>query len=897
MDNKYLSIHRNDENIFSIVNNRFHECLEIALPRFQINYTTEKKDYGEKIIDCYGIIGIVDLINASYLITITEVEVVFILFKREIYKIKNVEFILLEADSTLGEGVNDYFKQKPTSEEMEENKNICNNLRNIFINDFYFSNKYDLANSFSSHNQIIISKSNESSNAVIDYDHIFEGNRNFLANWKFINKLIMPKEKNPTRVFVSNCIYGDIECLSYDKKGENDAIEKIHLIIISRRNLMNFGLYNYKKGMSKTGYNSNLVETEIIMIYNNSEIYSNVFISSYMPIFFRNKPSYDQNNINKAFTKYFQGLIGEYNILVLLGLNALENDKKYFQTFKNFVIANKVYLEKKLKYFCINANKKTVKDVFKESKENGSNILEILGFAHNNSSLKTKNDFTQVGIMYLFGLNQDVMHLNEFFLTNKIISSIYKKISNCKITPSKDQQFVEALRIIFQRRKVHLMSQYMPQMDISYIQKQQRMLEIIFGKNIKDLKRDFNDFREDFSLQENIKIFIGSWNTASTNLFKHTNLNLDSWLLVNQEVIPNIYVVGLQEVVELNAGNIVLNLEDREKILLEWAKKIENSLKKIGNYKRLIAMNLVGINLYFYALEKDVDNITNLTKKYVKTGFGGAGNKGSCCINFNYYSTTISIACSHLAAGEKKNKQRLKEISDVLTQKISSFMKADALNILIDDNEIQEKTSSETFDINTDLYENVSYEFKQSDIWFLFGDLNFRIDMDYEEFSKFIKDGQNWEKLTEYDQFNKNQKASIEFTEIIGEDSITHPPSYKFMIGSDMYDYDSKEKNDEEGNVNLSGKKRNPSWCDRIFYKKNSFMLKDEKKVLQSMGFYNCIFDDNFQTSDHRPIFNIFDVVVFKDDEEKKRKMEKEVALNNKLNIKSTYFRNKIFSN
>ena len=499
--------------------------------------------------------------------------------------------------------------------------------------------------------------------------------------------------------------------------------------------------------------------------------------------------------------------------------------------------------------------------------------------------------------MYLFGLNQDVMHLNEFLLTNKIISSIYKKISNCKITPSKDQQFVEALRIIFQRRKLHLMSQYMPQMDISYIQKQQRMLEIIFGKNIKDLKRDFNDFREDFSLQENIKIFIGSWNTASTNLFKHTNLNLDSWLLVNQEVIPNIYVVGLQEVVELNAGNIVLNLKDREKILLEWAKKIENSLKKIGNYKRLIAMNLVGINLYFYALEKDVDNITNLTKKYVKTGFGGAGNKGSCCINFNYYSTTISIACSHLAAGEKKNKQRLKEISDVLTQKISSFKKADALNILIDDNEIQEKTSSETFDINTDLYENVSYEFKQSDIWFLFGDLNFRIDMDYEEFSKFIKDGQNWEKLTEFDQFNKNQKASIEFTEIIGEDSITHPPSYKFMIGSDMYDYDSKEKNDEEGNVNLSGKKRNPSWCDRIFYKKNSFMLKDEKKVLQSMGFYNCIFDDNFQTSDHRPIFNIFDVVVFKDDEEKKRKMEKEVALNNKLNIKSTYFRNKIFSN
>ena len=179
----------------------------------------------------------------------------------------------------------------------------------------------------------------------------------------------------------------------------------------------------------------------------------------------------------------------------------------------------------------------------------------------------------------------------------------------------------------------------------------------------------------------------------------------------------------------------------------------------------------------------------------------------------------------------------------------------------------------------------------------LFGDLNFRIDMDYEEFSEFIKDGQNWKKLLEYDQFNKNQRASIEFTEIIGEDPIIHPPSYKYIIGSDLYDYDSKDKNEEEGNnANLSGKKRNPSWCDRIFYKKNSFITKDERKAIQSLGYYNCVFDENFQSSDHRPIFNIFDVIVFKDDEEKKKRVEKEVNFNNKLNIKSTYFQKKLFA-
>ena len=101
--------------------------------------------------------------------------------------------------------------------------------------------------------------------------------------------------------------------------------------------------------------------------------------------------------------------------------------------------------------------------------------------------------------------------------------------------------------------------------------------------------------------------------------------------------------------------------------------------------------------------------------------------------------------------------------------------------------------------------ENI-YTFKESDIWIFFGDLNFRIDMDYEEFSEFIKNGQNWTKLLEYDQFNKNQKASIEFTKIIKEDPKIPPPTYKYILLSDSIDYDSKDKNEEESiNANLSG--------------------------------------------------------------------------------------------
>ena len=893
-------------NTYTIASNRYREYLEIEIPAFDLKYNNDNKSYGQKIIDCYGIIGIIDLINASYLVCIKDAELSFVLFKREIYKIKSVEFIPLTLDDQSAEDIHYIFDQGPTKEEEEVNKYVLKELKKTFSNDFYFSNKYDLANSLASHNQIEIFKKSESSNVVIDYDQILDGNRNFLANWKFINKLVIPNAKNNTRVFVSNCIYGNIESFNYDIKGENNTTEKLQIIVISRRNLLNYNLANYKRGLSKNGLNSNLIETEVIINYNNTDVYSHVFVSSYLPIFIKNKPSYTESVTNKAFNKYFQTLIKEYNLLLAIGLEDEENNKKYFDAFKDFLRKNNSEMEKNIRYLCIDSPEKTIKNILKELKQKGTNIFEILSFSHDNNLLNYKNDFEQVGTIYLLGMDERKIFNNENYLIQKVISNIYKTISKSNIKLLKNENFFAELTKILEKRTKELFVQYRPDMDIESIEKKQRMLDILFGKIEKDLKQDFIYLREEFSIKEKIKLFIGSWNAGSTNLSKYPDLSLDSWLIPkNQELIPNIYIVGFQEVVELNAGNIVLNLEDREKVLEAWAKKIENSIQKVGKYRKLIEMNLVGINIYCYCLEKDYEYISNLTKRYVKTGFGGAGNKGSCCINFNYYSTSISVACSHLAAGEKKNKQRLKEISEVLGQKLSSFVKPDVMNISLDEDINPENKNENNENENDD---GNSILFKDSDVWILFGDLNFRIDMEYEEFSEFIKDGQNWEKLLEYDQFNKNQKASIEFQEIIDEDPIVHPPSYKYMLGTDSYDYDSKDKNEDDpnpnpnsnpnaNNTNLSGKKRNPSWCDRIFYKKNTYITKDEKKIIESLGYYNCVFDKSFQLSDHRPIFNIFEITVFKDDEEKKKKIEKEVELNNKLKISSKYLQTNLFDN
>jgi hypothetical protein len=54
--------------------------------------------------------------------------------------------------------------------------------------------------------------------------------------------------------------------------------------------------------------------------------------------------------------------------------------------------------------------------------------------------------------------------------------------------------------------------------------------------------------------------------------------------------------------------------------------------------------------------------------------------------------------------------------------------------------------------------------------------------------------------------------------------------------------------------------------------------------------------DGNYQTSDHRPIYNIFDVIVFQEDKAKRSRIEKEVESNEILGINSKYFKSPKFN-
>ena len=528
----------------------------------------------------------------------------------------------------------------------------------------------------------------------------------------------------------------------------------------------------------------------------------------------------------------------------------------------------------------------------------------------------------KLGIFFLLSTDDTTLYENEYYLIYDVIYHIFlylnksnennflsKEINtineeNNFVINEQNKEFIEKLKNAFNKKKEELSSQYYTNYTEGLNKKYQRVLEILFGKipNHKTLADNLYKLKEEFSEISNLKLYVATWNVGGAELIQDKNLNLDSWLLPkDNKIIPDMYFVGFQEVVELKASNIIMaNKEKMEQILNDWDLKINSSIQKIGKYKKFSEMNLIGINFYCYVLESQFDKISKISKKRIKTGMGGTtGNKGSCCINFDYENTSISVVCSHLSAGPKKSKNRQKELRYLLNLSLDSFFNLEESSTLMkeeldlldkdiedSDDEKNEITNIESNLINLDKNENKPI-LKNSDIWILFGDLNFRVDMDYEDFSEFIKTGNAWNKLLDYDQLTKFKLASLDLIKKIEEDVIKFQPTYKYIKNSNEFDYTPKNKENNK-------KKKNPSWCDRVIYKKNAYITKTGKKIITGVE-YNSVMNENFIISDHRPVYQILDVIIFKEDKAKKELIEKELIENEALGISNKYLKKKKF--
>ena len=345
--------------------------------------------------------------------------------------------------------------------------------------------------------------------------------------------------------------------------------------------------------------------------------------------------------------------------------------------------------------------------------------------------------------------------------------------------------------------------------------------------------------KEEFTRFMDFTLFIGNFNLAEKNLDNDNDIiiwltSYQNHLLENiaydekenqnindiKKKLPEFYILGFEEV----KSNTEKKIKD----------KVTSVLNKINAnsetpYQFMKELQQSDTYILVFVKASCIKYVKNFDQQFIKTSY--VTRKGSCLLRFNINDTTVALSCNHLSYGEDKNEERKEEITDIL---------------------------------NTNFKKYPNLIFKNYDYFFLFGDLNIRIDLWVNDqlildLVKYHSRETNYDftKLYQYDQFLKYVKENNIISEMC-EPEIRFSPTYKYNIGNTQYDVT----------------KRTPSWCDRIFYKKFS--------KTKPLAYNKCL----LTVSDHQPIYGVYKIRTEIINKEQKQNVLNQIIKNRQKNQK-----------
>lgn len=333
-----------------------------------------------------------------------------------------------------------------------------------------------------------------------------------------------------------------------------------------------------------------------------------------------------------------------------------------------------------------------------------------------------------------------------------------------------------------------------------------------------------NEFSDPFDC----RVFCGTWNVCNK---RHSNRDELRGLIFPRGQEPaDIYSIGFQEIVDLNARNVVMDSsksDERAKFLyMELQALIESTTG--SKYTLILNGNLVGLCLGVFVKSTLLPFVSDARSATVGIGLMGVmGNKGAVTARFKVHDSSLCFVCCHLrahreeVAGRNLDVKTISERTNYLPVEDSLFNAG-----------IGQKASNVW---RTDEFYS-SLTIDQHDFIFWLGDMNYRVskDLSTEEVFRMI-DANNWRNLLHSDQLSQERKKGTVFNEFI-EPDINFMPTYKYQPGTAVY-----ERRPEK-------KLRAPAWCDRVLYK-----TKEPIDVL--------LYDSpTIEISDHMPVHGLFKI-------------------------------------
>lgn len=362
-------------------------------------------------------------------------------------------------------------------------------------------------------------------------------------------------------------------------------------------------------------------------------------------------------------------------------------------------------------------------------------------------------------------------------------------------------------------------------------------------------------YREnEFTNPVEASIFCGTWNVNA----KKQEGGLEDWLRPANQPMADVFAVGFQEIVDLNALNVALNSNNTVQRSQFWQDSISECLNASGTtYSLVSSKHLVGLLLCVYVKDSMVNHVRDVRAASAGVGLMGMmGNKGGVAIRFNFYDSAVCFVCSHLAAHRENVTGRNNDFKNIMERVLfSSEISKDG-----DENDggsgvVMPKSGAAQF-VGTDM------TIPDHEIIFWLGDLNYRIDDEFTTEEVFAKlESNDLESLRQKDQLNI-ERAKGNVFQGFDEGVLTFPPTYKYQPGTDVYETRAEKK------------LRAPAWCDRVLWK----TLRSN--MVQQVNYRRAALNP----SDHKPVGSYFNCRLQKVVETKERVVFQEL-----MNVLSSY--------
>ena len=256
-----------------------------------------------------------------------------------------------------------------------------------------------------------------------------------------------------------------------------------------------------------------------------------------------------------------------------------------------------------------------------------------------------------------------------------------------------------------------------------------------------------------FTTYEDISMFTGTYNVNA--LEPTSRVDLTDWLFPPEisGPLPDIYAIGFQELIELNASSI-LNADGSRSN--HWSQLLNDQLNSHNEeYVLLRTEAIATMALFLYVKKSKVSKVTRVAGSSKKTGLGGmSANKGACGVRFQFGATSFALITSHLAAGTGAVVERMNDYNTIMDGLVFTR----------------------------------NYTIKDHDHIIWFGDLNYRIEMSNME-CRHLVEGGAFDELIQRDQLTDERKEMLHLvtsvkvlSSFIQHTSLTREPRITILV-------------------------------------------------------------------------------------------------------------------